>query len=79
MCCTSATRPSPRPARLRDRVQQLADAFVAKRVATTEAVAALPANTRGYVEEAAGLIEDDALRIAGRLRTTGLPEASRTE
>lgn len=68
-----------RPADVRDRVQQLADAFVAKRVETTEAVAVLPGSTRGYVEEAAGLIEDNALRIAGRLRTTRLPEARRTE
>ncbi len=74
-----ADAPSPRAARLRDRVQQLADAFVAKRVATTEAVAALPGSTPGYVEEAVGLIEDNALRIAGRLRTTRLPEARRTE
>jgi serine/threonine-protein kinase HipA len=67
-----------RPADVRDRVQQLADGFVAKRVATTEAVATLPGSTRGYVEEAAGLIEDNALRIAGRLRTTR-PEARRGE
>jgi serine/threonine-protein kinase HipA len=67
-----------RPADVRDRVQQLADAFVAMRVATAEAVAALPGSTRGYVEEAAGLIEDNALRIAGRLRTTR-PAARRGE
>ena len=67
-----------RPADVRDRVQQLADAFVAMRVATVEAVAALPGSTRGYVEEAAGLIEDNALRIAGRLRTTR-PAARRGE
>jgi GH24 family phage-related lysozyme (muramidase) len=42
--------------------QQLADAFVAMRVATAEAVAALPGSTRGYVEEAAGLIEDELQR-----------------
>ncbi len=57
-----------RPADVRDRVRQLADAFVGKRVATTQAVAALAGRTRGYVEEAARLIEDNALRIAGRLR-----------
>lgn len=58
-----------RPRDVQDRVQQIADAFVAKREATTEAVAALPAVTRGYVEEAAGLIEENALRISGRLQT----------
>jgi serine/threonine-protein kinase HipA len=57
-----------RPADVRDRVQQLADAFVGKRVATIEGVAVLQGSTRGYVEEAAGLIEENALRIAGRLR-----------
>jgi serine/threonine-protein kinase HipA len=58
-----------RPADVRDRVRQLVDGFVAMGVATTEAVAALPGSTPGYVEEAAGLIEENALRIAGRLRT----------
>jgi serine/threonine-protein kinase HipA len=67
-----------RPADVRDRVQQLADALVAKRLATTEAVVDLPGRTRGYVEEAAELIEDNALRIAGRLWTTR-PEARRGE
>jgi serine/threonine-protein kinase HipA len=56
-----------RPADVRNSVQQLADAFIAKCVATTEAVAALPGSTHGYVEQAAGLIEENALRIAGRL------------
>ena len=65
-----------RPADVRDRVQQLADGFIAKRVATTEAVAALPGSSPGYVEEAAGLIEDNALRIAGRLRNTRSPDAT---
>jgi hypothetical protein len=34
------------------------------------AVADLPGRTHGYVEETASLIEDNALRIAGRLGTT---------
>jgi len=64
-----------RPADVRDRVQQLADGFIAKRAATSEAVAALPGCTPGYVEQAAGLIEDNALLIAGRLATTRSPDA----
>ncbi len=58
-----------RPADVRKRVQELVDGLVAKRVAATEAVQALPGCTPGYVEEAATLIEENALRIAGRLRT----------
>lgn len=57
-----------RPADVRKRVQELVDEFIAKRVSVTEAVKALPGNAAGYVEEAAGLIEENALRIAGRLR-----------
>jgi serine/threonine-protein kinase HipA len=63
-----ATTSSYRPGDVRRRVQDLVDAMIAHRVAVTEAVAALPGTTRGYVEEAAALIEDNALRIAGRLR-----------
>lgn len=57
-----------RPADVRKRVQELVDSLVAQRVAVTEIVAGLPGSNRGYVEEAAGLIEENALRIAGRLR-----------
>lgn len=57
-----------RPADTRARVEELVDRLVANRVAVTEAVAALPGCTSGYVEEAAALIEDNALRIGGRLR-----------
>ncbi|MBU6319981.1 MAG: type II toxin-antitoxin system HipA family toxin [Alphaproteobacteria bacterium] len=67
-----------RPADVRDRVLQIAEAFVAKRVATTETVATLPAVTRGYVEEAAGLIEENVLRIAGRLQTRRSPHTKRS-
>lgn len=56
-----------RPADVRARVQQLIDALVAARVATTDAVTALPAVHRGYVEQAAEAIEHNALRISGRL------------
>ena len=56
-----------RPADVRARVQQLVDGMVANRVAATQAVTALPGCTPGYVEEAAALIEENALRIGGRL------------
>ncbi|MBB40035.1 MULTISPECIES: type II toxin-antitoxin system HipA family toxin [unclassified Hyphomonas] len=57
-----------RPADVRKRVQELVDAMVARRVAVTNAVAAQPGCTTGYVEQAASLIEANALRVAGRLR-----------
>ena len=40
--------------------------MVAQRVAVTQTVSALPGATTGYVEEAARLIEENALRIVGR-------------
>lgn len=58
-----------RPADVRTRVQELIDRMVANRVAVTELVAALPGASPGYVEEVATLIEENAMRIAGRLRT----------
>ncbi len=57
-----------RPADVRKRVQELVDRIVAKRVSTTAAVKTLAGTGGGYVEEAASLIEENALRIAGRLR-----------
>lgn len=57
-----------RPADVRKRVQELVDAMVANRVAVTKAVTTQPGCTSGYVEQAASLIESNALRIAGRLR-----------
>lgn len=56
-----------RPADVRKRVQELVDGLVAQRVAASNAVASLAGSTDGYVEEAARLIEENALRIAGRL------------
>jgi serine/threonine-protein kinase HipA len=41
--------------------------MVAQRVAVSDSVAAMPASTKGYVEEAARLIEANALRIVGRI------------
>lgn len=57
-----------RPADVRKRVQELVDAMVARRVAVTTAITAQPGCIAGYVEQAASLIEANALRIAGRLR-----------
>jgi serine/threonine-protein kinase HipA len=51
-------------------VQQIADAIVVHRVAVTRGVADQQGCTRGYVEQAASLIEENALRIAGRLKTS---------
>ena len=57
-----------RPADVRKRVQELVDALVANRVAVTQSVAALPGCAGGYAEEVADLIENNSLRIAGRLQ-----------
>ena len=57
-----------RPADVRKRVQELVDRFVAGRVDVAAAVKAMPGSIAGYVEQAASLIEENALRIAGRLR-----------
>lgn len=57
-----------RPADVRRRVQELVDGLIARRVEVTEAVASLPGSASGYVEQAAELIEANALRIGGRLR-----------
>lgn len=57
-----------RPADVHRRVHELVDRFVARRVAVTKAVKALPGTSPGHVEEAAGMIEKNALQIAARLR-----------
>jgi serine/threonine-protein kinase HipA len=62
-----------RPTDVRKRVQALVDRMVAHRAATASAVASLPGSASGYVDEAATLIEANALRIAGRLRKTTPP------
>ena len=59
---------SYRPADVRKRVQELVDRCVAQKVGVTQSIQALRGSAAGYAEEAAGLIEDNALRIAGRLR-----------
>lgn len=56
-----------RPADLRQRAQELVDTIVAHRIPVVRSVVNLPGVTRGYVEQAAELIEANALRIAGRL------------
>jgi len=53
---------------VRLRVREIVDALVAHRVAATNHVAALAGRSAGYAEQAADLIEQNALRIAGRLR-----------
>jgi len=58
-----------RPTDVRRRVQELVDGVVGARVGVTSAVAALPGSSAGYVEETAGLVEQNALRVAGRLRS----------
>lgn len=57
-----------RPAEVRARVAELIDQIVAGRVPVTRDVVALPGIVPGHVEEAAALVEENALRIAGRLR-----------
>jgi serine/threonine-protein kinase HipA len=56
-----------RPTDVRRRVEELVDAMVAKRVEVTQTVSTLAGSTQGYLNEAAELIEDNALRIVGRL------------
>lgn len=56
-----------RAADVRKRVQEIVDAIVAARVDTIALVTGLPGCVAGYVKEAAGLVEENALRIAGRL------------
>ena len=56
-----------RPTDLRDRVQELVDAIIAKSPAVAGDIVDLPGVTPGYVGQAVELIEVNALRIAGRL------------
>lgn len=57
-----------RPADVRRRVQELIDAIIASRVTVAAEVAAIAGSASGYVDQAASLIENNALRIGGRLR-----------
>ena len=56
---------SPRGVRLR--VQELVDAMFSKRMEAIEVVCAQAGSERGMVEHVATLVENNALRIAGRL------------
>ncbi|MDG2520414.1 type II toxin-antitoxin system HipA family toxin [Caulobacter segnis] len=56
-----------RPGDTRTRVEELIDRLVANRVAVTEAVVNLPGCKPGYVDQVAALVEENALRIGGRL------------
>lgn len=56
-----------RPTDVKNRVQQIVDAMVANRARVTDYVTALPGATEGYVVQTAEAVEDNALRVAGRL------------
>ena len=56
-----------RPADVQDRVQELVDRMVAAREGSVGDVASLNSVSIRYVEQAAEMIEQNALHIAGRL------------
>lgn len=56
-----------RPADVKNRVQQIVDAMVANRAKVTTEVTALSGATEGYVVQTAEAVEENALRMAGRL------------
>lgn len=56
-----------RPTDVKNRVQQLVDAIVENRAKVTAEVSALPGASAGYVEQTAEAVEENALRMAGKL------------
>jgi serine/threonine-protein kinase HipA len=56
-----------RPTDVKNRVQQLVDALVANKVKTTAEVTALSGATEGYTVQTAEAVEENALRMAGKL------------
>ncbi len=56
-----------RPTDVKNRVQQIVDAMVANRAQVTTEVTALSGATEGYVVQTAEAVEENALRMAGRL------------
>ena len=56
-----------RPTDVKNRVQQIVDAMVANRAKVTAEVTALSGATEGYVVQTAEAVEENALRMAGRL------------
>ena len=56
-----------RPTDVKNRVQQIVNAMVANRAQVTTEVTALPGATEGYVVQTAEAVEENALRMAGRL------------
>lgn len=56
-----------RPTDVKNRVQQIVDAMVANRAQVTAHVTALSGATEGYVVQTAEAVEENALRMAGRL------------
>ena len=57
-----------RPADVRARVAELVDRIVAKRGPVTREVVALPGIAPGHVEQVAALVDENVLRIGGRLQ-----------
>ena len=56
-----------RPTDVKNRVQQIAGAMVANKVNVTAEVAALAGAIQGYMAQTAGTVEENAMRMAGRL------------
>ena len=56
-----------RPTDVKNRVQQIVDALVENRAKITAEVTALPGASAGYVVQTAEAVEENALRMAGRL------------
>lgn len=56
-----------RPTDVKNRVQQIVDALVADKAKIMEDVTALAGATEGYVMQTADAVEENALRMAGRL------------
>lgn len=56
-----------RPTDVKNRVEQIVDGMVANRAKVTAEVTVLPGATEGYVVQTAEAVEENALRMAGRL------------
>jgi serine/threonine-protein kinase HipA len=56
-----------RPTDVKNRVQQIAGAMVANKVNVTAEVAALAGVIQGYMAQTADTVEENAMRMAGRL------------
>jgi serine/threonine-protein kinase HipA len=56
-----------RPTDVKNRVPQVVDAIVMNRAKVTNEVTALPVASAGYVVQSAEAVEENALRMAGKL------------